>query len=67
MRQIKDSDLVGKKIKSINNERFNVSKITFDDDTMVQLWADTAVYTLSGEIPGIFIEDDINQSFDDVP
>lgn len=57
MRQIQDTDLVGKKIKSIEHKRVNVLKIIFDDDSQVELWAQPAVFTTIGNIWGIFIED----------
>lgn len=57
MRQIQDTDLVGKKIKSIENNYVNLLKITFDDDSHVELWAEPAVYTAAGNIWGIFIEE----------
>lgn len=57
MRQINDTDLVGKTIKSIDTSSVNVLKITFSDDQVIELWAEHAVETNMGWIPGIFIED----------
>lgn len=57
MRQITDTDLVGKTIKSIDNSSVNVVKLTFTDDSVVELWAEPALETNMGWIPGIFIED----------
>lgn len=55
MREIRDTDLVGKTIKSINTSAVNVLRITFTDDTTLELWAEQAVNTNAGSIPGIFV------------
>lgn len=57
MRDIKESDLVGKTIQSIDNTSVNVLKLTFTDGSKLELWAEQAVSTPYGEIPGIFAED----------
>ncbi len=57
MRKIQNADLVGKTIKSIDNSSVNVLKLLFTDGTYVELWAEDAVATSAGSIPGIFIED----------
>lgn len=57
MRTLEDKDLVGKTIKSINNSSVNVVKLEFTDGTKLELWAEGAVYTPMGVIPGIFAED----------
>ena len=57
MRQLEDKDMVGKTIKSIDNKSVNVVKIEFTDGTKLELWAEAAVYTSGGSIPGIFAED----------
>ncbi len=56
MREIKETDLVGKTIQSINNDCVNVLKLTFTDGTELELWAETAVRTFAGEIPGIYVD-----------
>jgi hypothetical protein len=56
MRKVEASDLVGKTIKSIDNQSVNVLKLTFSDDTTLELWAEDAVHTQFGNIPGIFAE-----------
>lgn len=62
MRKIQDSDLVGKTIKSIENDSVNVLRLTFTDGTSVELWAEDAVYTPMGNIPGIFVDDSTPQA-----
>ena len=64
MRSIVATDLVGKTIKSIDNQAVNVLRLNFDDGTSLELWAETAVYTPVGDIPGIFAED-VNLSSDE--
>jgi hypothetical protein len=56
-RQIQDQDLVGKTIKSIENTSVNVLHLTFSDETTLEIWADVAVSTSFGDIPGIFVEE----------
>lgn len=57
MRDIKENDLVGKTIQSIDHTSVNVLKLTFTDGTKLELWAEQAVSTNFGDIPGIFAED----------
>lgn len=57
MREVKESDLVGKTIQSIDNTSVNVLKLTFTDGSKLELWAEQAVSTQFGDIPGIFAED----------
>ena len=57
MREIKESDLVGKTIDRIDHTSVNVLKLTFTDGTKLELWAEDAVHTQFGNIPGIFAED----------
>ena len=57
MREVKDTDLVGKTIESIDNTSVNVLKLTFTDGSKLELWAEQAVSTQFGDIPGIFAED----------
>jgi len=61
MRKIQDADVVGKTIKSIDNGSVNVLRLTFTDGTSLELWAEDAVYTPMGNIPGIFVEDSTPQ------
>lgn len=60
MRKIQDSDLVGKTIQSIQNDSVNVVRLTFTDGSTVELWAEQAIRTLFGDIPGIFVEDSVD-------
>lgn len=62
MRKIQDSDVIGKTIKSIENDSVNVLRLTFTDGTSVELWAEDAVYTPMGNIPGIFVDDSTSQT-----
>ena len=55
-RKIEDQDLVGKTIKSIDTTAVNVLKLVFTDDTSLELWAEDAVNTPYGSIPGIFVD-----------
>ena len=57
MRKLEDKDMVGKTIQSMENTAVNVVKLTFTDGTKLELWAEQAVYTAGGSIPGIFAED----------
>jgi hypothetical protein len=57
MRKIEQTDLVGKTVQSISNQSVNVLKLNFTDGTSLELWAEQAVYTQAGSIPGIFVED----------
>lgn len=56
-RKIKDSDLVGRTVKSVDNSCVNVVKLTFSDDSKLELWAETAISLESGDIPGIFVDE----------
>jgi hypothetical protein len=57
MRQVREEELVGKTIKSIENEAVNVLKLIFTDGTTLELEADQAVCTSFGSIPGIFVSE----------
>jgi len=61
MRKIQDADVVGKTVKSVENESVNVITLTFTDGTSLELWAEQAVYTPMGSIPGIFVDDSTPQ------
>lgn len=58
MREVKETDLVGKTIQSIDNQSVNVLKLTFTDGSKLELWAEDAVHTQFGNIPGIFCDDE---------
>ena len=57
MRKIKKEDLVGKTIVEVENASVNHLVLKFSDGTKVELWAEDAVNTIAGSIPGIFIDD----------
>lgn len=57
LRKLQENDLVGKTIQSAVTTSVNVVKLTFTDGTRAELWAEDAVYTPFGNIPGILIED----------
>ena len=57
MRDIKNEDMVGKTIKSIENTAINVLKLTFTDDTTLELWTEIAISTNAGSIAGIYVDD----------
>lgn len=57
LREVRDTDLVGKTIASIDSTCVNVLKLKFTDDTELELWAETAVSTNMGSIPGIFVDE----------
>ena len=64
-RNIKDSDLVGKTVQSIDNKSVNVLKLTFTDGTELELWAEDVVHTDFGDIPGFLVEDNSCSCSDD--
>ncbi len=57
MRKIQDTDVVGKTVQSIENSSVNVLRLVFTDGSTVELWAEDAVHTQFGSIPGIFVDD----------
>jgi hypothetical protein len=57
MRQIKETDLIGKTIKHISQPSVNVVTLTFEDDSAVDLVADWAIETPMGLVAGIFLEE----------
>lgn len=61
MRKLESIDVVGKTIESIENDSVNVLRLKFTDGTSVELWAEDAVYTPMGNIPGIFVDDSTSQ------
>lgn len=64
MRKIQAADIVGKTIKSIDNGSCNVLRLKFTDGTSLELWAENAVNTPFGSIPGIFVEETTSQEED---
>lgn len=59
LRKIVPADLNGKTIKSCDATSANVLKLTFTDDSTLELWAEDVVNTQYGNIPGILVEDHI--------
>ncbi len=57
LRPIQQEDLTGKSIKEIDCNSINYLKLTFSDNTILELYAENAVYTPCGNIPGILVED----------
>jgi hypothetical protein len=66
MREIKDSDLVGKTIQTIDNSSINVLKLTFTDGSKLELVAyddlcrsfpEQTTSTPFEDIPGFFVEE----------
>lgn len=57
MRALVASDLEGKTITSVDTTAVNVIKIMFTDGTSLDIWAEDAVYTPFGNIPGFSVED----------
>ena len=56
-REIKASDLVGKTISGITNVGINHVDVRFTDGSSLELWAESAINTSFGSIPGIFVDD----------
>jgi len=59
LRRINENDLIGKTIKSVDAGAVNVLKIVFTDGATLQLWAEDAVNTSAGSIPGIFVDEPV--------
>lgn len=57
MRHLQETDLVGKTVVKLDTTAVNCVTIFFADGTSAKLWAEDAVMTPYGNIPGIFIED----------
>lgn len=57
LRKIRETDLVGKTIKSIEHDAANVLKLTFTNGSTLELWAEDVVRTNFGSIPGILVQD----------
>lgn len=58
MRALQANDLDGKTIASTDTSAVNVVKITFADGTFLDIWAEQAIHTTAGSIPGFFVEDE---------
>lgn len=56
-RKLERKDLIGKTVRSFNNDSVNVLKLEFTDGSKLELWAEDAVSTVAGFIPGIFVDD----------
>lgn len=54
MRKVIDKDLVGKTVKAVDSTAVNALVLTFSDDTTLELFAEQAISTIAGTIPGIF-------------
>jgi hypothetical protein len=57
MRALNEGDLAGKTIQSVDTSAVNVTRITFSDGSSLDIWAETAVQTQFGDIPGFFVEE----------
>jgi hypothetical protein len=57
IRKLAAEDLNGKTIQSFDNAAVNVVRLKFTDGSELELWAEEAVSTQFGTIPGIFVED----------
>ena len=58
-RKVEPKDFEGKTIavNGVDATACNVVKLTFTDGSKLELWAEDAVYTPMGSIPGIFVDD----------
>lgn len=58
-RKVEPKDLEGKTIApgGVDTSCVNVIKLTFADGTKLDLWAEDAVWTPAGNIPGILVDD----------
>lgn len=56
MRTVEKKDLVGKTIVAFDHSSVNLLKLMFSDGTTLELWAEQAVTTSAGSIPGIFVD-----------
>lgn len=58
LRKLKEDDLLGKPgVNRVECDAINSLRIFFTDNSFIELWAEDAVHTPAGYIPGIFIED----------
>ena len=56
-RKLDSADLEGKTIKTADVKGINHTLLTFTDGTTLALWAEQAVHTQFGDIPGILVDD----------
>lgn len=56
MRKLEATDLNGKTIKNVNADSTNYLRLTFDDDTELDIWCECAISTSAGDIWGFFID-----------
>ena len=56
-RELKPDDLVGKTITNVSELATNYVKLHFADGNELDLWAEDAIYTQYGNIPGILVDD----------
>lgn len=56
LRRIKESDVVGKTIKSVENTCVNTMTFFFEDGTKLEFEAEQTVRVGDSYIPGIFVE-----------
>ena len=63
MRHVKENDLKGKTVTSVDTKCGNVVHLTFADGTELSLWAEP-YYTPAGSLAGIFIYDDKDEGID---
>lgn len=61
MRRIKDSDIVGKTVKSIENTCVNTMTFFFEDGSKLELEAEQTVRIGDSYIPGIFVSESSNE------
>lgn len=61
MRRIKDSDIVGKTIQSVENTCVNTMTLVFTDGSKLELEAEQTVRVGDSYIPGIFVSESSNE------
>ena len=64
LRSLLPTDIIGKTVVGVENNAVNVVKLYFSDQTTLELWAEDAVRTPYGGIPGIFVEDEPTEAVD---
>jgi hypothetical protein len=57
MREIKETDLVGKTVMAVGIGNLNVLKLIFTDGTSLELLAENAFLPNYGSVPGIFVKE----------
>jgi len=56
MRKLKAEDLVGKKIIKADCSCTNITKLTFEDGSKLDVWYELAIAVGSAYIPGAFVD-----------